>query len=128
MAARVLHFDVGADEPMRAAKFYEDALGWKIDKWEGPMDYWIVTTGPDGEPGINGGLSKRREPAGAGAAAAFECTVAVDDLDAYVKRVVKAGGRIVMERSPIPGVGWFARAQDTEGNFFGLMQPDTSAR
>ena len=35
---RVMHFEIGADQPDRAAKFYADAFGWKIQKWEGPMD------------------------------------------------------------------------------------------
>ena len=59
---RVTHFEVHADDPERAAKFYRDAFGWKIDKWEGPVDYWLVTTGTEDEPGIDGGLVVRTDP------------------------------------------------------------------
>ena len=45
--SRVVHFEIPADDPVRAAKFYEDVFGWKIEKWEGPFDYWLVTTGEE---------------------------------------------------------------------------------
>ena len=28
--ARVVHFEITADKPERAVRFYEQALGWKI--------------------------------------------------------------------------------------------------
>lgn len=52
---RVVHFEVHADDPERAANFYSGVFGWELAKWEGPQDYWLITTGPDDEPGINGG-------------------------------------------------------------------------
>ena len=42
---RPCHFDLTADEPERAMKFYKDVFGWKFEKWDGPMEYWMVTTG-----------------------------------------------------------------------------------
>lgn len=48
-------FEIPADDPGRAAKFYDDVFGWKV-KWDGPIDYWLVTTGEDEEPGINGAI------------------------------------------------------------------------
>ena len=56
--SRITHFDIPSDDPKRAQKFYNQVFGWKFKKWDGPTDYWIVTTGTK-EPGINGGLSKR---------------------------------------------------------------------
>ena len=61
---RVVHFDISVDDPERAIKFYTEVFGWKVQKWEGPMDYWLITTGDPGEPGIDGGLAKRRDHAG----------------------------------------------------------------
>ncbi len=49
-------FEIPADDPGRAAKFYDDVFGWKVKKWDGPVDYWLVTTGEDEEPGINGAI------------------------------------------------------------------------
>src|SRR5438128_828489 len=59
---RVSHFEIHADDPERAIKFYSDLFGWQFKKRDGPMPYWLVTTGPDSEPGINGGLMKRMGP------------------------------------------------------------------
>jgi len=57
---RVIHFEIHAGNPERAIKFYGEVLGWQFNKWDGPMPYWLVTTGPGGLPGINGGLIQRR--------------------------------------------------------------------
>ncbi len=124
--ARLVHFDVSADDPERAARFYRDALGWEFQKWEGPMDYWLVTTGPDSEPGINGGLAPRDGSFGGGPGG-FTCTLDVPDLDAAVARVEAAGGKITVPKMAVPGVGWLVYANDTEGNTFGMMQNDPSA-
>ncbi|HPT75026.1 MAG TPA: VOC family protein, partial [Methanomassiliicoccaceae archaeon] len=53
---RVIHFEIPAEDPERAVEFYKKVFGWKIDKWEGPIDYWLVMTGENDEPGINGAI------------------------------------------------------------------------
>src|SRR3972149_5570591 len=58
---RVIHFEIAADDPERAVAFYRKVFGWEIQKWEGPMEYWVITTGPKEEPGIDGGLGRRRQ-------------------------------------------------------------------
>ena len=70
--SRVIHFELYADEPERAAKFYQEAFGWKTEKWDGPMDYWLAKTG-DAARGIDGGITKRKDPA-----ATTVNTIAVD--------------------------------------------------
>ena len=60
---RPTHFEIQAGDPARAIKFYESVFGWSFQKWDGPMPYWMVTTGPDSKPGINGGLHARMGPA-----------------------------------------------------------------
>ncbi len=119
---RVIHFEIAADDPERAVGFYTKVFGWKIEKWDGPSEYWLVTTGPENEPGIDGGLGRRSEP-GAGT----ENTVGVDSVDAAVEKVVAHGGKVIRPKAAVPGVGWLAYCQDTEGNRFGLMQDDSSA-
>ena len=127
---RPIHFEIHADNPERAIAFYRTVLGWSFSKWDGPMPYWMVVTGPENEPGINGGLHPRMgPPAVAGQAViAFVCTVYVDSLDAYTAKVVAAGGAICVPKMPIPGIGWLAYGNDTEGNIFGLMQADPAAK
>lgn len=127
---RVIHFEIHADDPPRAVKFYSELLGWQFTKWGGPQDYWLIKTGEPGSPGIDGGLFKRMGPAPTAGQAvnAFVCTVDVSDVDAYAAKVGTLGGTIVVPKMPIPGVGWLTYANDTEGNIFGLMQMDANAK
>jgi uncharacterized protein len=119
---RVVHFEIPADNPERAAAFYKKAFGWKIEKWPGPMDYWMVNTGPDGAPGINGALMKK------GDVSNTTNTIGVESLDKAVAAVTGAGGKLITPKTPVPTVGYFAYCQDTEGNLFGVMQFDPNAK
>ena len=126
---RVVHFEIHADQPDRAVRFYSDLFGWKFTLHNGPMPYWLITTGPDGTLGINGGLLKRPCPlSGTDGVIAYVCTVDVDDLDKVLARGLELGGVVALPKMPIPGVGWLAYLKDTEGNVFGLMQPDPGAK
>ena len=124
---RVIHFEVHAEQPERAITFYEKALGWQFHKWDGPQPYWLITTGADDQPGINGGLLQRRGALDGQAVIAFVCTVDVPDVDAALRTVEEAGGSVAVPKMPVPGVGWLAYAKDTEGNIFGMMQEDPTA-
>jgi predicted enzyme related to lactoylglutathione lyase len=121
--SRVIHFEIPAADPEKLSAFYQKVFGWKFDKWPGPMEYWMVVTGKDGEPGINGGMM--RKPGGI---AATTNTIGVNSVDAAVAAVVKAGGKNVMPKTPIPTVGYFAYCEDTEGNMFGVMEADPNAK
>jgi predicted enzyme related to lactoylglutathione lyase len=120
---RPIHFDLTVDNPERAMKFYKDIFGWKFEKWNGPMEYWMVTTGDEKEPGINGGLSKRGE-----SSMPNMNTIGVSSVDKFSKMVQDEGGKVLMPKSPIPGIGWFATCQDTEGNTFGIIEEDRTAK
>ncbi len=114
---RVIHFEIGADDPERAVKFYEDVFGWKIVKWDGPQDYWLTTTGDDNEPGINGAIKHRVDPR-----QATINTIDVPSIDEFTEKIVTSGGRVFVPKMEIPGVGFHAYCQDTEGNIFGIME------
>ena len=58
---KVIHFELSVEDPGRTTKFYSDVFGWKAFKWEGPMDYWLVSTGPENEAGIDGAFMLRSE-------------------------------------------------------------------
>ncbi len=120
--SRVIHFEIPASDPERASVFYKKVFGWKIEKWPGPMEYWMVTTGAEGTPGINGGLMKNTN------VKTTTNTIGVESVDTAVETVKKAGGKLVMPKTPIPTVGYFAYLEDTEGNLFGVMQPDQNAK
>ena len=123
---RVVHFEIPADDLDRAKKFYADNFGWKLTQLGPEMgSYVLVQTGPTDEQGmpqdkafINGGLMPR-EPS----ATAPVIVIAVDDANAAVEKIGKSGGRLVGEIVDIPGVGRYARVQDTEGNVIGVIKP-----
>ncbi len=131
MANRVIHFEIQADEPERAAQFYRNVFGWKIDKWPGlDWDYWVVMTAEQDskEPGIHGGLLKRpvalAEQCGANA---FVCTVQVENYEEMAKKIEMAGGKVAMPKFALPKMAWQGYYLDTEGNTFGIHQPDENA-
>lgn len=127
MSNRVVHFEIQADDPERAAKFYSDVFGWDIKKWDSPeMEYWMVMTAPmdSKEPGINGGLLRRPCPAPAEQKGTncFVCTVQVEDFDATAQKIEAAGGIVAMPKFAIANMAWQGYFLDTEGNTFGLHQ------
>ena len=115
--AKVVHFEIPAEDPERAAKFYEDVFGWEIQRWEGPFDYWLATTGPEDEPGIHGAIMTREM------GETVRNTIQVDSLEEVQKRIEEKGGKMLTERGDIPGVGSMAAFQDPEGNVFVIMEP-----
>jgi uncharacterized protein len=125
---RVVHFEIHAEDPERAIGFYSGLFGWDFAKWDGPMDYWLIKTGPDGQPGINGGMVRRQGIIDGQAVIAYVCTIDVTGLDGFIRSIPTKGGQIVLPKMPIPGIGWLAYAKDTEGNIFGMMEPDKAAK
>jgi uncharacterized protein len=121
--SRVVHFEILADDPERAVKFYESVFEWKTTRWSGPQSYWLMTTGPEGEMGINGAIMKRDDPK-----TSVYDIISVPSVDEYLKKVVEAGGKVVMEKMPVPGVGYSAYFTDTEGNTLGLFQNDPTVK
>ncbi|HLT46946.1 MAG TPA: hypothetical protein VK002_06930, partial [Rubricoccaceae bacterium] len=74
---RVIHFEIHANDPERAIRFYGESFGWSFRKYDGPMPYWLVRTGPEDQPGIDGGLLQRQAPLDGEGIAAYVCTVDV---------------------------------------------------
>lgn len=125
---RPVHFEIQARDPQRASRFYEIVFGWNVEQW-GDNPYWLITTGESTEAGINGGLMPRRgpDPTADGPVSAFVITMAVDDLDAKLKVVQEEGGSIAVPKAAVAGVGLLAYCKDTEGNLFGMLQPEPSS-
>ncbi len=122
---RVVHFEIPTDDPARAAKFYQDVFGWNIQKWEGDQEYWLATTGESNQPGINGGLMKRADFPNF---TQVINTIDVPDVEEFTTAIAAHGGQVVMPKFVVPGIGFLAYCQDTEGNTFGVMQGDPTAR
>ena len=123
---RVIHFELCADDPERAVKFYDEVFGWKTQKWDGPQSYWLLETGEEGQPGINGGLMKRSENPLPPSSATN--TIDVPSVDDYSQKIAGHGGKVVMPKFAVAGIGYMAYCEDTEGNIFGIMEIDPSAK
>jgi predicted enzyme related to lactoylglutathione lyase len=126
--SRAVHFEIHASNPQQLIAFYSGLFGWTFNKWDGG-DYWMIHTGADDKPGINGGLMPRRGdlPQAMAAVNAFVITVDVENVDDCVTRAKGAGGTMALPKMPIPGIGWLAYIKDPDGNIFGMMQADTEA-
>jgi predicted enzyme related to lactoylglutathione lyase len=119
----VVHFEIPADDPERAARFYRELFGWEVNRFEGSpaMEYWMVETVPRDEqgkllrPGVNGGLMRRMFPGQAPVN-----YISVDNVDQFVAKAKRLGAKVLMEKTPVPGMGWFAQLNDTEGNVFAV--------
>ena len=125
---RVVHFEIHASQPQVLIDFYSSLFGWSFTKWE-HGEYWLIGTGPDEQPGINGGLVPRRgaAPAEGQPVNSYVCTADVASVDESVGKATSLGGSIAVPKMPIPGVGWLAYVKDPDGNLLGLMQSDSSA-
>lgn len=118
---RVVHFEIAADDIVRATKFYRDVFDWDIDETM-PNEYWLVKTGSDLQDGINGALMKRQDSVRQGSTKGYVCTIEVEDIEAARWRVNHNGGKLLTEVLPIPGIGKFCYCADTEANSFGMLE------
>ncbi len=119
---RVVHFEFNVDDPERAVAFWRDVFGWTLNKWQGPADYWLASTGEG--LGIDGALQRPPEFTGSQNTVV---TVGVESVDETAAKVEAAGGTVVVPKMAIPQVGWLIYCRDTEGTVFGALQPDESA-
>ncbi len=114
---RVTHFEINADKPKRAVKFYETVFGWTASRMKGPVEYWSLKTGDPSEPGIDGAVMKRMNRM-----ATIFNGIEVDNIETYLSKIKENGGEAVTPVVPLPGIGLFAYFKDTEGNVFGLIE------
>jgi predicted enzyme related to lactoylglutathione lyase len=114
---RVVQFEIAADDPERAARFYEQALGWRIERWGEAPGYWLVSTGDRLDSGIDGVIRDR-----AVVRQSTINTVLVRRLEDAIESIREAGGSVPSDIQSIPGVGRLVYAFDTEGNRLGLIE------
>jgi uncharacterized protein len=119
MTAELAHFAINADDVPATRKFYETVFGWRFTAW-GPPDFYQIHTDPAGPP--RGALQRRRELVAGQPTIGYECTMAVADVDEVASAVVAAGGRILMEKTTIEGVGDLIFFADPAGNVVGAMR------
>ncbi len=115
---RVVWFEISANDLGRAATFYEDVFGWKIDKWDSPFDYWLVTNEKDNGQYINGAITTKEENE------MVKCNkfINVDSYDEFANKIEMEGGKMLTEKMNIPGIGDMGSFQDTEGNVLAIIE------
>lgn len=130
--SRLIHFEIHVDDMDRAKKFYGEVFGWKFEDWSeyAGLPYFGAVTGDASEPGINGALMKRQGPPPVENQAmnGYACTMGVEDYDSIEAKVLNFGGKVAMPKYALPGMAWQGYYVDTEGNVFGIHQPDENAK
>ncbi len=122
MSNRVVHFEIPCDHPEKTMEFFKSVFGWTFQQF-GVEPYWIVMTGDEKKPGINGGLMKKRDPN-----QPLVNSIDVVNLDDTLVRIERAGGKIVVPKMAIPTVGWLVYFTDPDGNIHGAYQYDPNAK
>jgi uncharacterized protein len=124
----IVHFEIPADDVERSKKFYGDLFGWKIEKWPGSTvddkEYWMITTtGEKGNKALGGGMMKRQM-------SQHQNTnfIDVETVDEYSSKVQQLGGKVVVPKMSVPGMGYLAYCLDTENNSFGIWETNESAK
>ena len=120
---RLVHFEMNVKDVHKTIAFYKKIFGWKFEKWDGPIEYWLIMTGDENEPGIDGGLGFEEE----GFPKVIN-TIDVDDIDDTIKKIESNDGEIVRPKHAVSGVGWLAYFKDSEGVMSGIMQNDPNAK
>lgn len=123
---RLAHFAINADDVDVTRRFYATTFGWQFAPW-GPPGFYRVEADDAAGPGVTAALQQRRDLIPGHLTTGFECTVAVDDVDQTLKAAVTAGGRVLMDRTTIAGVGHLIWLADPSGNVVGAMTYDNSA-
>jgi len=129
---RLVHFEIHVDDMERAMKFYRGVFGWTFEDYSeyAGMPYFGAVTGDDQQMGINGALMQRKSapPEPNQALNGFACTMGVEDYDSTEAKILKSGGKVALSKYALPGMAWQGYYLDTEGNIFGVHQPDQNAK
>jgi uncharacterized protein len=129
MTSQLAHFAIHADDLERARKFYGGVFGWTFQGYGGAMtDFCQIQDGAGSYLAPLGALQSRKFNSAPQPVIGFECSIVVDDVDAAARAVEANGGKIVMPRAAIPGVGWIIKFLDTEGNLVCAVKYDPAAK
>ncbi|MCC5850480.1 MAG: VOC family protein [Verrucomicrobia bacterium] len=120
-----IYFEIQAENPERAMQFYRETFGWTFTEVPGlPVPYWSIET-----PGGPGGLLQRpaKTPPPECGTNAFVCSFQAGDFDRTADTILRLGGQTALPKFAVPGKCWQGYFLDTEGNTFGVYQPDPNA-
>jgi predicted enzyme related to lactoylglutathione lyase len=118
----IVWFEIPADNPERAKKFYGSLFGWKVKLFPGMTEYWHIDTG-GGDDTPDGGMITRKHPG-----QPITNYISVKSVTASMAKVEKIGGKVCMPKTAVPQKGYFAICQDTENNTFALWETNAGAK
>lgn len=129
---RPIHFEIHVNDMERARKFYGEVFEWSFQDWSdyAGIPYFGAVTGNENDPGINGALMQRQSSSleTNQSLNSFVCTMGVENYDVTEAKILENGGKIAMPKYALPGMAWQGYYLDTEGNIFGIHQPDVNAK
>lgn len=129
---RLVHFEIHVNDMDRAKMFYGEVFGWSFQDWSeyAGMPYFGAVTGDENQLGINGALMQRQSPPPEANQPinGFACTMGVENYDVTEAKIIEHGGKLAMAKYALPGMAWQGYYIDTEGNIFGIHQPDVNAK
>lgn len=136
----VVHFEIPSDNLERTKKFYTELFGWKMEKMPGTgqREYWTFYTTSSDKGGrnnsnsadgsgsseqrtVSGGMMERQMPQ-----EPIMIYIGVDSVTEYSNKVERLGGRVIKQKTDVPGYGWFAICTDTENNGFALWEANAT--
>ncbi len=120
MGHPIIHFEIPANDPGRLKDFYTGLFGWSIEATPMP-EYFSIMTKAEG-PNIDGGMMKRKAPQ-----QTHLNYVSVESVAEFAEKAKQLGGQVIMGKTAVPKMGWFAVCLDPEGNPIGLWQTDPNA-
>jgi uncharacterized protein len=128
----IVHFEIPSDDVERSKKFYSELFGWTIEKFQGTdnnmpadMEYYVITTTDDkGNKAIGGRMIKRQNPQHQG----ITNFIDVKSIEEHSTKIEKLGGKVSLQKTAVPGMGYFAICLDTENNSFAIWETDSTAK
>ena len=115
----IVHVEFHVKEPKKLEKFYASLFGWKFQEVPG-INYSLFEA-PSGPGGGIGGLQPGNWQAG------LINYILVISIDEYQEKIKKAGGKIIMPKSEVPGQGWFTVFEDPSGTRMAIWQQNPQA-
>lgn len=127
MKNKLTHFAVYTDDIERAKDFYNQVFDWGFNSY-GQSDFLQIKDDKTGKGELIGALQSRKYSPVPDKIIGLECSISVENIDTVIEKIKQNGGKILMEKTAIPYVGWIAKFLDTEGNLLCAIQYDDSAR
>ena len=131
----IVHFEIPSDNLERTKKFYTDLFGWKIEKMPGTdqREYWTFATTTNDKGGSNNGNGEQRTLSGGMLERQMPqepimIYIGVDSVTEYSNKVERLGGKVIKQKTEVPGHGWFAICTDSENNGFALWEGNTNTK